>query len=156
MKLDIRSFFKKKYKTKLEESLDFTDHFNNEVVNWSYSSNLHLLTIELPYTNILKYTTELNKLYKALEEDRIIYNLELPSTYKTITLFDFFLDDEGNYIDIKIAGEHFIEIVNKYLNMYFKLERSLEKSFNTSKNLLTLNQITTYTIELILLIKKVI
>lgn len=106
-----------------------------------YSSDYSNFSVISPKDNILSYIEMLKTFNNKLENDSMIDQSSIPREFKNIYLFDFFLDEKGNYIDAKLYIERFRDEVIRLLRSYQTIENKLDRSFNEGKNLLYLQEI---------------
>jgi len=74
--------------------------------------------------------------------EEVIYRSLIPNESTVLTLYTFFLDKDGCYIDTTTIGKEFIDVSIKYLTLYSQLMNHNEQTFANKKNLLFMEDVT--------------
>lgn len=126
--------------------------YNTGIFTHVYSSDISIAGFNAYYKNISAYTHALDTIYYALKEDRLIYRMELNENIVRVLIYEFFLDNEGCYQNTVEVGNSFLFSINRLITLYEELEKGVDLSFNTEKNLNTIDFIISNVIDIVILL----
>ena len=152
-------FFKKWNKkikpveTEITKIIKTLNNLNYSGFSSIYSSDKSIYQIHVCCKSIIEYSSVLDKIIIAFNNDNMLYMHNLPTDVHTILIRDFFLDKKGNYLDPEDSITTYSNKCINFLQLYQTYEQKDIKSFNTEKNLLhtqhIINNILISTIDLL-------
>lgn len=131
------SFFTstKKELSILEKTIE--DFNKLKIVNPSfiYSSDMSIYKISSLHNNIINYTHFLKGVINDITNNNLGITQSMSRVEQEVNIYDFFLDNNNNYIDVVMCLDKFNKTCIEFLTLYEEKNSIINKDFNTEKNL---------------------
>lgn len=127
--------------TKIQELINMYRLFKPKSLDSVFSSDKSISRLSSIEKNIVAYKNLLSECISKMHRDELISIQIVGKDAEEILKRDFFVSKEGFYLNPVESATEFIDQVIMFLELYELLEEKQEKSFNTQKNLYTVQKI---------------